>query len=63
MPNVFDTLKERGFVAQCTNEQELHDLFFKMRDNHGQTIVIVTHDEQLASRCDRSLTLKDGVFI
>jgi len=44
-------------------KQELHDLFFKMRDNHGQTIVIVTHDEQLASRCDRSLTLKDGVFI
>ena len=44
-------------------KQELHDLFFKMCDNHGQTIVIVTHDEQLASRCDRSLTLKDGVFI
>ena len=31
MPNVFDTLKERGFVAQCTNEQELHDLFDKER--------------------------------
>lgn len=44
-------------------KQELHDLFFKMRDSHGQTIVIVTHDEQLAKRCDRSLTLKDGVFI
>ena len=42
---------------------ELHDLFFKMRDTHGQTIVIVTHDEALAERCDRSLTLRDGVFI
>ena len=31
MPNVFDTLKERGFVAQCTNEQELRDLFDKER--------------------------------
>ena len=44
-------------------KQELHDLFFKMRDAHGQTIVIVTHDEGLAKRCDRCLTLKDGVFV
>ena len=44
-------------------KQELHDLFFKMRDSHGQTIVIVTHDESLAKRCDRCLTLKDGVFV
>lgn len=44
-------------------KQELHDLFFKMRNSHGQTIVIVTHDESLAKRCDRCLTLKDGVFV
>ena len=44
-------------------KQDLHDLFFKMRDAHSQTIVIVTHDESLAQRCDRSLTLKDGVFV
>ena len=44
-------------------KQELHDLFFMMRDSHGQTIVIVTHDEGLAQRCDRCLTLKDGVFV
>ena len=44
-------------------KQELHSLFFKMRDTHGQTFVIVTHDESLAKRCDRCLTLKDGVFV
>ena len=44
-------------------KQELHDLIFKMRESHGQTIVIVTHDESLAKRCDRCLTLKDGVFV
>ena len=44
-------------------KQDLHDLFFKMREAHNQTIVIVTHDESLAKRCDRCLMLKDGVFV
>ncbi len=44
-------------------KQDLHDLFFKMRDSHNQTIIIVTHDESLAKRCDRCLVLKDGVFV
>ena len=42
---------------------ELHKLFFKLRDEFGQTIVIVTHDPELAGMCDRSLFMKDGVFI
>lgn len=42
---------------------ELHKLFFKLRDEFGQTIVIVTHDPELAGMCDRSLFMKDGVFV
>ena len=41
---------------------ELHKLFFKLRDEFGQTIVIVTHDPDLAGMCDRSLFMRDGVF-
>lgn len=44
-------------------KQELHDLFFKTREKYNQTIIIVTHDVDLARRCDRSLELKDGVFV
>ncbi len=43
--------------------QEIHKLFFDLRDSTGQTIVIVTHDPALAGLCDRSLTMKDGRFI
>lgn len=42
---------------------ELHKLFFKLREEFGQTIVIVTHDPELAGMCDRSLFMKDGVFV
>ena len=42
---------------------EWHKLFFKLRDEFGQTIVIVTHDPELAGMCDRSLFMKDGVFV
>ena len=42
---------------------ELHNLFFELRKTLGQTIVIVTHDAELASQCDRSLFMKDGVFV
>jgi len=41
----------------------LHDLFFDLRDKFNQTIVIVTHNEELANRCDRKLTMKDGLII
>ena len=40
----------------------LHSLFFKLRDTHGQTFVIVTHDPGLAEQCDRSLFMRDGRF-
>lgn len=43
-------------------KQEIHKLFFTLRERHGQTIVIVTHDSDLAALCDRSLTMRDGSF-
>ena len=42
---------------------EIHQLFFDLRDRHGQTIVIVTHDPELAAMCDRSLFMRDGLFV
>ena len=44
-------------------KDELHRLFFELRDKYGQTIVIVTHDPDLAKMCDRSLYMVDGVFV
>jgi lipoprotein-releasing system ATP-binding protein len=45
------------------NKNELHRLFFKLRDTFGQTIIIVTHDRQLAEMSDRILQIKDGLII
>ena len=44
-------------------KQEIHRLLFSLRERLGQTIVIVTHDPELAALCDRTLTMKDGKFI
>ncbi|MEE1223584.1 MAG: ABC transporter ATP-binding protein [Bacteroidaceae bacterium] len=45
------------------NKQELHKLFFDLRDKFGQTFVIVTHDEHLADLCDRTIHMQDGVIV
>lgn len=44
------------------NAQELHELFFKLRDDYGQTFVIVTHNEELADMADRKLVMADGMM-
>jgi lipoprotein-releasing system ATP-binding protein len=43
--------------------ENLHQLFFKLRDEFGQTFVIVTHNEDLANMADRKLVMKDGLII
>lgn len=45
------------------NRKELHELFFSLRDKYKQTIVIVTHDKELAAMSDRTLTMRDGQII
>jgi lipoprotein-releasing system ATP-binding protein len=45
------------------NAKELHELFFRLREQLGQTFVIVTHNPELADMADRKLTMKDGVFL
>ena len=45
------------------NKRELHQLFFKLREELRQTFVIVTHDETLAAECDRVLHMRDGVIV
>ena len=42
--------------------ENLHELFFKLRDEFGQTFVIVTHNETLANMADRKLVMVDGLF-
>lgn len=46
-----------------STKEEIHRLFFDLRDSLGQTIIIVTHDPELASMCDRSLLMRDGTFV
>ncbi|KEO74219.1 ABC transporter ATP-binding protein [Anditalea andensis] len=43
--------------------QSLHELFFKLRDEFGQSFVIVTHNQELAQMADRMLTMQDGVIV
>ncbi|MBP1669448.1 MAG: lipoprotein transporter ATP-binding protein [Bacteroidetes bacterium] len=45
------------------NRKELHELFFSLRERYKQTIVIVTHDKDLASMSDRTLTMRDGQIV
>ena len=45
------------------NRDEIHRLFFELRDRLGQTVVIVTHDENLAAMADRKITMSDGLIL
>jgi lipoprotein-releasing system ATP-binding protein len=45
------------------NAQALHELFFKLRENFGQSFVIVTHNQELAKMADRTLTMQDGKIL
>ena len=45
-----------------TQNDNLHKLFFELRDKFGQTFVIVTHNEELADLADRKLTMVDGLI-
>ena len=43
-----------------TTGASIIDLLFGLRDRHGATLVLVTHDPELAARCDRVISLRDG---
>ena len=45
------------------NKEELHNLFFSLREKYNQTIVIVTHEQELARKCDRCIEMRDGQII
>ncbi len=45
------------------NKEELHNLFFSLREKYNQTIVIVTHEQELAAKCDRCIEMRDGQII
>ena len=45
------------------NRDEIHRLFFELRDRLGQTTILVTHDENLASMADRKITMSDGMIL
>ena len=61
-PAVLFADEPTGNLDSVTKE-EIHKLFFDLREKLGQTIIIVTHDSSLASLCDRTLTMKDGRFV
>ena len=61
-PSVLFADEPSGNLDSKTKE-ELHNLFFTLRDKYGQTIIIVTHDPDLAKMCDRSLYMVDGQFV
>ena len=61
-PSVLFADEPSGNLDSKTKE-DLHKLFFSLGDSYGQTIIIVTHDNELASMCDRSLFMIDGQFV
>ena len=61
-PSILFADEPSGNLDSHTKE-DIHALFFRLREMLGQTIVIVTHDSSLASQCDRSLTMRDGMIL
>jgi lipoprotein-releasing system ATP-binding protein len=60
-PSILFADEPSGNLDSRTKE-EIHRLFFDLRNRYGQTTVIVTHDPSLAGMCDRTLHMKDGQF-
>ena len=54
---------EPSGTPDTQNRDEIHRLFFELRDKLGQTVVIVTHDEGLAAMADRKITMSDGRIV
>lgn len=61
-PSILFADEPSGNLDSATKE-DLHKLFFDLRDKYGLTIVVVTHDPELAAICDRTLHMKDGLFV
>ncbi|MBO4558094.1 MAG: ABC transporter ATP-binding protein [Bacteroidales bacterium] len=61
-PSVLFADEPSGNLDSVTRN-ELHKMFFTLRDKYGITIVIVTHDKDLAAMSDRTLEMKDGLFV
>ena len=61
-PSVVLADEPTGNLDSVTRE-EIHRLFFELRDRTGQTFVIVTHDESLANKSDRKIEMRDGEII
>ena len=61
-PAVLFADEPTGNLDSATKE-EIHRLFFDLRESLEQTIIIVTHDPELAALCDRQMVMKDGQFI
>ncbi len=61
-PSVIFADEPSGNLDTATANQ-LHELFFKLRDEFGQTFVIVTHNESLADMADRKLSMRDGKIV
>ena len=56
-------MEEPSGNLDTESAENLHHLFFKLRDEFGQTFVIVTHNEELAAMADRKLVMQDGVIV
>ena len=61
-PNVILADEPSGNL-DSESAKNLHELFFKLRDEFGQTFVLVTHNEELASMADRKLIMIDGKIL